>query len=109
MINDLAIADDRKAAVAAEYRLMPAGKIDDAEPPHAKPKVGLDVDTFIVRPRWTSWRHWAAMCACSTGRPPLLYQPAIPHMLGTITFAPLRACTGASASSARLGPFARWG
>ena len=48
-IVDFAIEDDPRAAVFVEYRLVAAGKVDDAEAAHSEPGAIGDVESFVVR------------------------------------------------------------
>src|SRR5438067_1929619 len=49
MIDDLAVEDDRVAAVGAEHRLMPAFDVDDAEAAHAEAEVAVDQVAGVIR------------------------------------------------------------
>ena len=48
MIEDLAVEDDRVAAVGAEDRLVAALDVDDAEPAHAEAEIAVDEIAGIV-------------------------------------------------------------
>ena len=62
MIDDLAIEDDRQAAVGADDRLMAARDIDDAEPAHAEAEVAVDEMARARRGRdGSNGRHWRAI------------------------------------------------
>src|SRR3569833_3415600 len=53
VIVDLAIENDPDRAIFVGYRLVPARKIDDAEPAHADGALPIDVDALIVRTSMT--------------------------------------------------------
>jgi hypothetical protein len=55
MVHDLAIADNSEPAVRAEDRLVSAGEIDDAEAPHSKAEITIDVDALVIRAAVDEW------------------------------------------------------
>ena len=82
VVVDFAVEHDRKAAVGGVHRLMAAGDVDDAEPPHAEAEVAIDEDAAIVG---SAMADDVALrlndrFGHGTTLPPLRYQPAIPHM-----------------------------
>ena len=80
MIDDLAVEHDRMAAVGAEDRLVSAGDVDDAEPAHAEAEVAVDQIAGIVGSAMAQAVAVGDDRLSRHGRPPRLYQPAIPHM-----------------------------
>ena len=49
VIVDLAVEHDQDVAVLVRDRLVPAGQVDDAEPPHAEADPALDERAPVVR------------------------------------------------------------
>ena len=50
MVVDLAVEDDRVAAVLGEDRLVTAGDVDDAEAAHAEAEVAVGEHAAVVGP-----------------------------------------------------------
>ena len=48
VVVDLAVEDDTDRAVLVEDRLVPAGQVDDRQPPHPEPDPPLDVDALVI-------------------------------------------------------------
>src|SRR5215469_1075989 len=57
MIVDFAIEDDPERVIFVRERLMPGGKVDNAQAPHADSDPAFGVDAFIVR---AAMRHHPA-------------------------------------------------
>ena len=50
VVINLPVADNPRRLVLAGDGLVPAGHVDDAQPPHAQPDVAVDEDAAVIRP-----------------------------------------------------------
>src|SRR5579863_943975 len=49
-VVNLPVVDDAEGSIFVEYRLVTAGKVNDAETTYAQPGAIFDENTFIIRP-----------------------------------------------------------